>query len=350
MKDSRPNSSSYLANVARGLAMGGADIIPGVSGGTVALILGIYHRLVSAISHVDLVLLDHLRNRRWSAAAEHLDLRFLVALGAGIVTGILALARVMNMLLRQDHTRPLTLAVFFGLILASAVVVARMVKVSRPAEAALPAVLGLVGALFAYWLTGLRGATVDPSLGYVLMCGMVAICAMILPGISGAFILLILGMYVYITDILRRMTSLTFSIDDFMTVGVFCIGCGVGVVCFSKFLRWLLAQHEAPTMGLLCGFMVGSLRKIWPFKRDITLEYLDKVGLSAEKVIDIRQGTLSVADLNVSHRMFENMLPDSFDGNVPLAIGLAIAAAGLVLTLDRITGGAAKRPEGDTTR
>ena len=345
MNATRPNVSSDLANVARGFAMGGADIIPGVSGGTVALILGIYYRLVSAISHVDLVLLDHLRNRRWMAAAEHLDLRFLIALGAGIATGILALAHVMNWLLRHDQTRLLTLAVFFGLIGASAVVVARMIKISRRSDFAIPAACGVVGAWFAYWLTGLSALSADPSLGYVLLCGMVAICAMILPGISGAFILLILGMYVYITDVLRRMTSLKFSADDFLTVGVFCVGCGVGLIFFSKFLKWLLSQHEAPTMGLLCGFMVGSLRKIWPFKRDITAEHLGEVGLSSEKLADIQSGALSVADLDISHRMFENMLPDTFDRNVLLVICLAIAAGTFVMILDRVTGASSKRGE-----
>ena len=280
--------------------MGGADIIPGVSGGTVALILGIYERLIAAISHFDLQLFRLLGSRRWRAAAVHVDLRFLAALGVGILTGIVSLASLMNRLLKDDATRPLTLAAFFGLILASAVLVAKMIKAKRNTDVPVLVILAAAGTIFAYWLTGQTPAAVDePSLLYVFLCGTVAICAMILPGISGAFILVILGMYLYITGLLRDIKNFDAGWNDLLSVAVFCAGCALGLIVFSKFLRWLLARHEPQTMALLCGFMLGSLRKIWPFK---------------------------------------NAWPDA-DDRVLLIAGIALAAAVFVFVLDRITRG-----------
>ena len=302
----------------RGLLMGGADIIPGVSGGTVALILGIYERLVAAISHFDLELLRLLSRRQWRAAAAHVDLRFLIALGCGVLTGIVSLASLMNRLLTDDETRPLTLAAFFGLILASAVLVAKMIRVKRNTDVPLLVILTVIGAIFAYWLTGQTPAAADePSLLYVFLCGTVAICSMILPGISGAFILLILGMYEHITGILRKIKNLDAGGDELLTVAVFSVGCAVGLITFSKFLRRLLVRHEPQTMAVLCGFMLGSLRKIWPFK------------IEANPHVDV----------SLRHREFENTLPDVLDGRVLLIVGIALAAAAVVFALDRITRG-----------
>ncbi len=300
-----------LVQVARGFLMGGADIIPGVSGGTVALILGIYDRLVSAISRFDLTLLGHLRRGEWAMAAKHFDLRFLVALGSGIGLGVAGLASLMHYLL--EHQRQPTFAVFFGLILASSVLVARMVE-RWNAVALVCFVAGTVGA---YQLVGLPLlASPPPGNAYVFMCGCVAICAMILPGISGAFILLILGKYSDITALLRGVLHFDITLATITTLAAFMTGCLVGLLSFSKFLRWLLVRHESPTMAVLCGFMAGSLRKIWPFKRDLTPE-----------VVEFKL------------KQFENMLPQQFDGQVGLAILLAIVAIAFVFSLDRLTAG-----------
>ena len=234
------NDLSDVDVVVRGLLMGGADIIPGVSGGTMALILGIYDRLVTAISHVDRELLGQIRNRDWQGAARHLDLRFLIALGLGILTGIALLGTVMNYLLL--HQRQFTFAAFFGLIAASSVLVARMVNRWSPAVALLLA----AGGAFAFWLVRLPALHHPPdSLWYVFVCGVVGICAMILPGISGAFILLILGKYEDITQIIKETLKLHITGENVATVAVFGAGCAIGLISFAKFLA--LAAGPART-------------------------------------------------------------------------------------------------------
>lgn len=261
-------AGDYLPHVVRGVLMGGADIVPGVSGGTVALILGIYRRLVSAISRFDLTLVDLLRRGEWKQAVRRVDLFFLMALGTGIVSGIVSLASLMHSLLENATSRGWTLAVFFGLILSSGLLVARMVSQWNPVRLTLL----LFGAVFAYWLTGLTAAAAEPTPLYVFFSGAIAICAMILPGISGAYILLLLGMYVHVTGAIKGLPKGDLSADNLSTIVLFCAGCGIGLLAFSKLLRWLLARHESDTMAILAGFMVGSLRKIWPFQRDLTPE------------------------------------------------------------------------------
>lgn len=291
-----------LLHVPRGFLMGVADVIPGVSGGTVALILGIYERLVTAISHVDLELLEDVRQGRWRAAAAHLDLGFLALLLSGIALGILSLANVMHYLL--EHQQQHTYAVFFGLILASSLLVARLIRLWTPLV-----ILNLVaGAAFAYWLVGLLPAEPPTGLWYVFVCGMVAICAMILPGISGSFILLILGKYDDILGVIKEMTRGIVTGEGLAVVAVFATGCVVGLVGFSKFLKWLLARYYNGTMALLCGFMVGSLRKIWPFK-----------GAESEET-----------GLN-------NLWPDLSQSSVWISLLLMAVAFVLVFVLDRLS-------------
>ena len=247
--------------------MGAADVIPGVSGGTVALVLGIYERLVGAISHFDRAFLEHLVARRWIQAWRHVDFGFLLALATGIGLGIVSLGTIIGGLLHDDYTRPLTLAAFFGMIAASAVLVARMVKMESVGALFRCAVLAIAAALFAYWLTTFQiTAYRDPALGYLFLCGMIAICAMILPGISGAHILLILGAYTYVLGIIRGIVHGDLSGAALLSLGVFAAGCAVGLLAFSKVLRWLLDRYNAPTMAVLCGFMIGALRKVWPFQ------------------------------------------------------------------------------------
>jgi len=287
--------------------MGGADIVPGVSGGTVALIVGIYERLVTAISRFDLTFLGHLRRREWAAAASHVDLRFLAALGLGIGSGVVGLASLMNYLL-SERPQP-TLAAFFGLILASSFVVARSLE--RWNLAGL--LLALAGGAFAYWLVVQPFMAGTHTSAYLFLCGTVAICAMILPGISGAFILLILGEYEYVTGVIRSLKSGQITPENVLALAVFGTGCAVGLLAFSKFLRWLLARYHAPTMALLCGFMIGSLRRIWPFKAE-------------------SPGAADAVDLK--HQQLTNAWPEAFDAQVALALGMAVAAALFVLALD----------------
>lgn len=241
--------------------MGAADVVPGVSGGTVALILNVYERLVSAITRANKTLVTHLLKRDLRAAADHIDFRFVAALGIGIAIGILSLARLMHFLLDQHELR--TYSVFCGLILASTLIVARRVVTWKPA------VVGylLIGIVGAAWLTGLE-ALESPPTGrlYIFACGMIGICAMILPGISGSFILLILGKYKYITGLLKSLVHGDFSVSTLLTIFVFCLGCLTGLLAFSRILKWVLAKHHDVTMAILCGFMLGSLRKLWPIR------------------------------------------------------------------------------------
>ena len=307
-----PRSSLQIdfRHAAGGLLMGGADIIPGVSGGTVALIIGIYARLVSAISRFDVEFVRLVLRKQWLAAWRRVDARFLLALGTGIATGIVGLANLMRYLLEHQHMQ--TMAVFFGLILGSSVLVARRIKVPRGANLAHLWVSGVMAASFAVWLVGLpllEPSNEGVSLAFVLMCGAIAICAMILPGVSGAYFLLVLGLYYHLTDIIHRLTRFEASPRDWITVFVFAIGCAAGLISFSKLLRFLLTRFEMRTMAVLCGLMVGSLRKVWPFQMDTT------------------------PDREFKEKVFKNALPTEWT-DVWVAGSLILAAAAAVLLLE----------------
>lgn len=302
--------ASDFANLLRGFLMGGADIIPGVSGGTVALILGIYERLVGAISQVDKNLVGLLKERKWKQAVDHLDLRFLITLGLGIGIGVVSLAGAMHTLL--VHHRMLTLAAFFGLIAASSWLVARLIARWRPIEF----IALIAGAVFAFWLVGLPLLQDPPdNYFYLFFCGALAICAMILPGISGAFILLMLGKYVEITGMIKGLLHGEISLDILATIAVFALGCLTGLLTFSKLLKWLLAHQFNITMALLCGFMLGSLRKLFPFQQDLTP--------------DVEE---------LKHKLFRNRSLSEVDFTSELlpALAVALLAAGALLLLTKI--------------
>lgn len=264
-----PNQPLWLTAFC-GLAMGAADIVPGVSGGTVALILGIYHRLLGALSHIDRDLLGLLKQQKWASAAKHVDLKFLLALGTGILTGVVTLASLLEYLL--THHRPETYALFFGLILASGLLVGRMVHPRKAKETLLCWGLGIGGGLFALWLASLGHRESMPGLPYTFLCGVIGISAMILPGISGAHLLLLLGKYEEMTSIIKGLPRGEASAEELLTVAIFCSGCLVGLLLFSRFVRWLLDRYAAPTLATLCGFMIGSLLRVWPFQTDISPE------------------------------------------------------------------------------
>ncbi|REJ69287.1 MAG: DUF368 domain-containing protein [Planctomycetota bacterium] len=273
METEEPQRNRDAAHVACGMIMGGADIIPGVSGGTMALILGIYERLVAAVSRFDTELLGLVRNRQWRAAADHIDLRFLIALGCGIGLGVVVLGSLMQWLLDKGPyvriTCPLTISAFFGLIVASAIHVARLIPRWNLGAIGL-AVLGVV---IAYRITGGEESESVAGFGYLFLCGMIAICAMILPGISGSFIMVLLGVYKIITGAISDTQTAVRGFDfgpellgNLATLAVFAAGCAIGILAFSKILNWLLKHYHTPTLALLCGFMIGSLRALWPFQ------------------------------------------------------------------------------------
>lgn len=239
--------------------MGTADLIPGVSGGTVAFVLGIYEELIDAIRAV-VPFLRRLVSLRWREALAEFPWRFLLALGMGIGAAVLSMAKFLHWALETYPTY--VYALFFGLIVASVYVVRRRVKKWKPH-------MVLVTALFtagAYLLVGLRPAQTPEALWFVFLSGMLAICAMILPGVSGAFILVLLGKYQYLLSALIRL--------DLPTILVFMAGAAVGIVSFANVLRWLLNRYHDLTIAALIGFMLGALRELWPWKQARLVDFI----------------------------------------------------------------------------
>ena len=233
--------------------MGSADVVPGVSGGTMALILGIYEDLILSLQSLSgPVFLSALRRFRLGAAFRAVNGRFLVTLLAGIATAVLMFAHAITWLLETQQT--LLYSLFFGLILASVFVVGRRVR--RWTVAPLAALF--LSAAGAFILVGLSPATTPDSPWFLVLSGALAICAMVLPGISGAFILLLLGKYVYVLDAIGHL--------DIVTIALFGFGALVGLLSFVRLLALLFTHHYDLTIALLTGFMFGSLRKIWPWK------------------------------------------------------------------------------------
>jgi putative membrane protein len=248
----------YLLLYLKGIAMGAADVVPGVSGGTVAFITGIYDELLFSINSIDVAAFHLLRRFQIAAFWHKINGNFLVVLIAGIVTSLLSLARLMIYLL-QFH--PIKIwSFFFGLILISAPLVLREIR--RWNATAVMAIV--VGAGIAYLVTVLSPTQTPNAIWFIFISGALAICAMILPGISGAFVLLLLGKYTYM------ITALTeFRIG---TLLAFIAGCIVGILSFSRFLSFILKNYHSATVALLAGFMLGSLNKVWPWRE--VLEYV----------------------------------------------------------------------------
>ena len=256
---------SLFGLIARGMAMGAADVVPGVSGGTIAFITGIYDRLLDALKNAP-VALKVLFSDGIKAAWKKMDATFLCAVFAGILTSILSFAHLISYLLA---TYPVMLwSFFFGLILVSGVHMLRQVASWKVGNV----VLLLLGIAISHTIGLLTPAHISPGLGAFFMAGSIAICAMILPGISGSFILLLMGLY---TSVMEAVKSL-----DFLVMGVFGGGCLVGLLSFSHILSWLLKHYRDLTVSLLTGLMMGALGKVWPWKQ--TLE--TRINSSGEEV------------------------------------------------------------------
>ncbi len=261
----------------RGLLMGAADIVPGVSGGTIAFITGIYDTLLTSIRAFDLALVRLLLRLELAAAWRHVDGGFLLALALGIGTSIFSLARLISWVL-EHHPVPLW-AFFFGLIMASALVLVRHINHWTPARA----LCLLAGTGAAALIAVAPVMDLDAGLVGIFASGFVAVCAMILPGISGSFILVLLGMY---GTVLAAVKSL-----DLAFLLVFALGMGSGLICFSRLLHWLLHRFHQATMALLTGFLAGSLAIVWPWK-----QVLDWVADSHGELRAARQLPVSPAD------------------------------------------------------
>lgn len=258
-----------------GIAMGAADAVPGISGGTVALVLGIYRRLVDAVSQVNVEAFRLIMKRQWRTLAERFDFWFLLVLLCGIACGLLTFVVILHELIGEaDHpasTRPFVYAVFFGAIVASGFLVAKMVRTTSTGHLILCSLGAIAGAAFAWWLTGLPAlkafeSAPNPIVSFLL--GAIAICAMILPGISGSYLLLVFGAYHYFSGVPKALAKGQIVLGDLFAFACFALGCLVGLLSFSKVLKWLLHQHEAITLSIMGGFMIGALRKLWPWQGD----------------------------------------------------------------------------------
>ncbi|HIF9077234.1 DUF368 domain-containing protein [Photobacterium damselae] len=245
-----------LITFLKGMAMGAADVVPGVSGGTIAFITGIYDTLLESIRRINPKLISVLKEKGLKGAFEHVNGAFLIALFAGILTSIFTLARFITWML---HTHPIPLwSFFFGLIIVS--VIHMFKQVDRWALTRFIAVI--LGAAFAYGITVVNPVSMDPTPVNIIIAGAIAICAMILPGISGSFILLLLGMYAPILGAAKSM--------DVVTLGLFAMGCVVGLLTFSHVLSWILRNYRDIALTFLTGLMIGTLGKIWPWKETLT--------------------------------------------------------------------------------
>jgi putative membrane protein len=242
----------YLLTFFKGMAMGAADIVPGVSGGSIALITGIYQRLLDSINSFNAANFRLLLKFEVKKFYKAVNGTFLLSLLLGILTSIFSLSKLITFLM-NDHPIPLW-SFFCGLILVSAFVILR--EIHRWHLGVIVALI--IGTVGAYFITELPPTSSPDALWFTFVSGAIAICAMILPGISGSFILLILGKY---EQILEAVSN-----KDILTLGVFALGCVIGILSFSRVISWLLKRYYATTIGLLSGFMLGSMNKLWPWK------------------------------------------------------------------------------------
>lgn len=294
----------YLILALKGIGMGAANVIPGVSGGTIAFITGIFERLIRAIRSFDLNALKLLLRGKLVEFSRYVDLQFLVAVLTGILIAILSLARLLDFLFH--HYPVYVWSYFFGLIVASVVSVGRTVKKWKASVV----LMFLVGAIFAVLLTLLRPANENSNMFYLFICGIVAACSMILPGLSGSFVLVLMGNYQLV--MIHAVNTLNLKI-----LFPVLIGAAVGLIAFSHFLSWILRKFRDQTVAVLTGFIFGSLGIIWPWKEKIYL-----TDIHGEWILN-RKGEKIISG-------YHWFIPDSFSTEVIVALGIMLAG---VLTI-----------------
>ncbi|WP_251622090.1 DUF368 domain-containing protein [Odoribacter lunatus] len=263
---------NYLLLVIKGCCMGAADVVPGVSGGTIAFITGIYEELIYSIKSFDLAALKLLFQLKFKELWKKINGSFLLSVLCGIGISIFSLAKLMNYLLT---THPIEIwSFFFGLIIASALLISKEIQQWNFSTW----IALIAGGAGAYTITILSPASTPETWWFIMLSGAIAICAMILPGISGAFILLLLGKYSFIMEAISEL--------HLGIILLFAIGAVIGIISFSHFLSWLLKNHHALTIALLTGFMLGSLNKVWPWKETSGLNVLpDKYATQSDPFI-----------------------------------------------------------------
>ncbi|GGK57687.1 MULTISPECIES: DUF368 domain-containing protein [Flavobacteriaceae] len=251
------NLIHYLVITLKGMAMGAADVVPGVSGGTIAFISGIYEELLTSISGIKFSSIRLIKERGFKVFWKTINGNFLVALVIGIFISILSLAKLISWLLENEPI--LVWSFFFGLVLASILFIGKQIT----KWSILAVLLFLIGAVIAYYITTLQPLVSENSSPlFLFIAGALAICAMILPGISGSFILVLLGAYKPVLDAIHDR--------DFKLLAILGAGAIIGLLSFSKVLKWLFNHYKNLTLALLTGFILGSLNKIWPWKETLT--------------------------------------------------------------------------------
>jgi putative membrane protein len=288
--------------------MGAADAVPGVSGGTVAFISGIYQELIQTLSKLGPQALQVLFKQGLSAFWLYINGNFLSTLLSGMLCSIALLSNLVLYLLAQYPQ--MIWGFFFGLICASTIVLAKSIDSWNISSISVFVVVGITS----YLLTTITASVLEPNFLNVFFAGMLAICAMILPGISGSFILLLLGMYSYILSAIQRF--------DVLILMVFVAGCVAGLLCFSKLLNCLFDRFKNITMALLTGILLGSLNKVWPWKETLTT----RINSNGEQVADQQQ--------NISPFIYQQMTGS--DSYVLSACVFALVGAGLVLILEKV--------------
>lgn len=258
------NLKDYGLLLLKGMGMGAADVVPGVSGGTIAFIVGIYEELIDSIKSINGANLKLLFTGKIAAFWKAINANFLLAIVAGIGISIFSLAKLITWLL---VTHPILVwAFFFGLVLASTWFVSKDIK-----QWNWKSILSfIIGAIIAYYITVATPAETPTNLFFIFLCGAIAICAMILPGISGSFILVLLGKYFYIMEAVKTL--------NIPVMLVFICGAALGITSFSRVLSYALRRFHDTTIAVLAGFMLGSLNKVWPWKETIET-YTDSHGV-----------------------------------------------------------------------
>lgn len=288
--------NSFISLALKGMAMGIAEVIPGVSGGTIAFITGIYEKLLDTIKAFSPSLIGVFKNEGisglWAAVNGTFLATLLTGMAMGVIVGVFGVTHLLE-------TYPEMLwAFFFGLIISSAIFIGKQV----PSWSIREVLLLIAGAAIAYYITVANPAQGNDALWYVFLSGTIAISALILPGISGSFILLIMGMYSFIIPTVKNALR-TLDGDSLLIVGVFAAGCLLGLTTFSRILSWTFKNYESPTLALLTGFMLGSLNKLWPWRNVIST----RINSKGETVPFLE----------------ESVLPAAYDGN-PYIVGVLI--------------------------
>jgi putative membrane protein len=297
--------NTNLLTILKGAMMGIAEVIPGVSGGTIAFITGIYQRLLRSISNFDLSLFSVYRNEGVVGVWNKIDGQFLSKLLVGMVLGIVFGVFVISYFL-ENYPEPLW-GFFFGLILASSIYVGRQI----PKWNSKVVLSFIIGVVIAFGVTIVSPAEGSQNAFYIILSGTLAISALMLPGLSGSFVLLLLGMYTFIIPNLKLLIK-DQNIESFKIIGLFAIGCGIGLVLFSRVLSWLFKHYEKVTLALLSGFMVGSLNKVWPWRN--VNEILLKDGFVKTEINDISSLTQLAND---SYKVLseQNVMPSAYWGD-----------------------------------